>query len=132
MINTIFSFIFDISNIATIVGSAGAVLTAAGTYFLGRRAARTNDFSVLIKANEQFRLEIRAELDAARITVEELGAEIVKKGQEIFDLQSAIEDLHAEIHEKDRIISDLKVSLVKKDIEISQLQVRMQIFEDRV
>lgn len=131
MISTIFSFIFDLSSIITIAGSAGAVLTAAGTYFLGRKAAKANDFSLLIKANEQFRLEMRAELDISRATTEELRVEIVKKGREISDLQSAIENLHVEIHEKDRIISDLKVSLVKKDIEISQLQVRMQIFEDR-
>lgn len=131
MLITTLSSIFELSSAITIIGSVGAVLTAVGTYLLGRRAAKTNDFGVLIKANEQFRVEMRTELDASRITIEELRAEMSQKSREISDLQSAIEELHAEIHEKDRIISDLKVSLVKKDIEVSQLQARMQIFEDR-
>jgi len=112
-----------------IVGGASALLSAIVSYLVGKRRAQTGEFASIVRANEQFRSEIRNELADARHTIEELRLAMKDKDKEIIDLQAAMSDLRAEVVEKDRKISDLKISLMKKDIKVAELAERVTLLD---
>jgi predicted nucleic acid-binding Zn-ribbon protein len=121
----------QIEAITLIIGSLASILTALISYFAGKKRAKTTDFDILIKANEQFRNEIRTELASARATIEELRLAMKDKDKEVAELKESIDDLHNEIVEKDRRISDLKVDLLKKDIKVAELASRVSILDQK-
>jgi peptidoglycan hydrolase CwlO-like protein len=123
--------LLELSSTITIIGALSAVVGAIGSYFLGRKQAKTNDFNILIKANEQFRDEIRGELTDARKIIEELRQAMRQKDREVESLKASIEELQNEIMEKDRRISDLKINLMQKDIKIAELESRIGFFEEK-
>jgi predicted nucleic acid-binding Zn-ribbon protein len=119
----------QIEAITLIIGSLASILTALVSYIAGKKKATSTDFDVLIKANEQFRSEIRNELAQARQTIEELRQAMKDKDKEVSDLQNSVNDLQTEIVEKDRRISDLKIDLMKKDIRVSELAARLTMLD---
>ena len=118
-------------DIAVIIGGLGAILTALVGFWTGRKKSKNSDFDLLIKANEQFRSEIRNELADARHTIEELRSAMKDKDREVEELKSSVSDLHNEIVEKDRRISDLKVDLIRKDIKLAELSSRVTLLDQK-
>lgn len=114
-----------------VVGGLTSLLGALVSFWVGRRKAKNSDFDALIKANEQFRSEIRNELSEARHTIEELRQAMKDKDKEIESMKQSINDLHNEIIEKDRRISDLKVNLLQKDIAMAELTSRVTLLDNK-
>lgn len=108
-----------------LIGGLSSLLAALVSFWIGRKKAKHSDFDIIIKANDQFRSEIRTELAAARSTIEELRQAMKDKDKEVEDLKDSVNDLHNEIIEKDRRISDLKIDLIQKDIKLAELASRL-------
>jgi predicted RNase H-like nuclease (RuvC/YqgF family) len=121
----------QIESMEIVVGGLTSLLGALISFWVGRRKAKNSDFDVLIKANEQFRSEVRNELADARRTIEELRLAMKDKDKEVEELKNSISDLHNEIIEKDRRISDLKIDLMQKDIQMAEISGRLTLLDQK-
>jgi peptidoglycan hydrolase CwlO-like protein len=121
----------QIESMEIVVGGVTSLIGALISFWIGKKKSRNNDFDALIKANEQFRSEIRNELADARATIEELRQAMKDKDKEIEELKNSINDLHNEIIEKDRRISDLKMDLMQKDIMMAEIAGRLTLLDQK-
>jgi len=86
---------------------AGAIASVA-TYFAGKSVNKRDDFSTLVKANEEFRNEIRADLSVAR--------------EELQKAKDRILFLETELENRNTMVYQLQIQIIALQSQIASLE----------